>query len=475
VMTDGRPFCCVCYERLYAARCATCHQTIHISDGHMVHGARRWHAVDACFRCDSCSCSLLGCPFVAVPNKDAVYCANCGITCNAMSYVDRCDSAVGGNCLSPCSPMMKVQAPNVKAFSGRFEGADGKRNVGWTWSEESPVKVAASFVSPRNSPLQCKPLAAELPTHSACADLASCCDDHRLSAEFQVCANSRGDRSNDVLASSHLTRISPAKNSVIDLGSAAQTNETDGSTDAKVGITNPRPPMFSASGADLDNADEISVGLEELIVEPLWSRSEPDGVVAEDTEVVAVADGVCQKSRKSKNLNVRFDPSTKDPSSPMTRDVYCEHWRPSSRRSLDDSDIPYVSCGSRCHAAGIDGSASVRIRRRRSGYGRHRVPSDIRSDVDTHGGENRRAHMNRGSGWWMDVGDDYDDCSTCSSSSSDSIFDYGDTAMASKGASVKSQTLPQRRHNAASVGSVPLNQTRLQRSKKHKKKHCVVS
>ena len=443
-----------------------------MTDGHMVHGSRRWHADDSCFRCDYCACSLLGRPFVAVPGKDAIYCANCGVmqkATNSTSYMDKCDGIVDVDCLSPSSPMMKVRELSSKAFYSKYEGADGQ-----IWHEESPVKASAKFVSPHNSPLPCMPVAAELQTRSAL-----CCDDHRLSAEFQVCATSCEEHNNSILASQTssenekpLPQISPAKHSASDLKLAAQTTECGGMSD----FSSPRPPVLIASGGDcLDDAAEMNARLEELIVEPSWHRDEPDGLVAEGTQVAGASDDIGQRSRKSKNLNVRFDPSTKDACSPVAHGVYCERWRPSSHRSLDDSDIPYMSCDSHCHTAGPDGSASVRIRRRRFGHGRHRDQNDdIRSKVEMSSNRSHRASMQGGNSWWVETADDHEHCSTCSSSSSDSDFDYGDAVFSSKAAPMQSQTLPQRRRNAAAAASVPLNQ-QVQRSRKHKKKHCVLS
>jgi len=481
IMTDGRPFCCVCYERLYAAVCATCQQQIHVTDGHMVHGSRRWHTADSCFRCDFCACSLLGCPFVAVPGKDAIFCADCGITYKAAdsaSYMDKYDGVMGGNYLLPSSPMMKVQEPCGNAFHSKSDGAVGRWYAGQNQSEETPLKVASKFFSPHSSPLQCKPFTAECQTHSACTDPASCCDDHRLSAEFQACTSSRDDPNSGVLATELSSqneksqpRISPIKISISDFRSATESDvKTSTIDDAVTSITSPKLPLLVASGADfLDNAEEINAGLEELIVEPLWNRKEPEGLAAEGTDVVGVPDDVRQKSRKSKNLNVRFDPSTKDPCSPVAHGAYCERWRPSCHRSLDDSDISYVSCGSQCRAAGQRVSASVRIGRRRFGCGRHGEQNGMCDDA---GSRNHRASVNQG--WWIDGEDDYDHCSTCSSSSSDSDFDYGDAAFSSRTVPAHSQTLPQRHRNASAAVAAPLSQ-QVQRSRKHKKKHCTVS
>ena len=477
MMTDGRPFCCVCYERLYAAECAACRQKIHVTDGHMVHGSRRWHAVDSCFRCDSCAASLLGCPFVAVPGKDAVFCADCGVAykaADAASYVDKYDGVMGGDYLSPSSPMMKVQEPAGKVFHGKFDGLDGRWYVGQNWSKETPLKAASALFSTCSSPLQSKPLE----THSAVTD-TSCCDDHRLSAEFQDCAGLHDDPSNGVITSEFsprnekpLPRISPIKNSVGDLRPTAESGvKTSAVDDAVTGIACPRSSLLVASGADfLDDAEEINAGLEELIVEPLWNRKEPDGLAAEGTDVAGVPDDVRQKSRKSKNLNVRFDPSTKDPCSPLARGAYYERWQSSGRRSLDDSDISYTPCGGEYHPAGRNGSASVRIRRRKFGCGRHGGQDVIGASA---GSRSHRASMNQG--WWLDEDDGYDRCSTCSSSSSDSDFDYGDAAaFIGRAAPVRSQTLPQRRHNATTSGPVAVNQ-QAQRSRKHRKKHCTLS
>jgi len=463
-MTDGRPFCCACYERLYAAKCVTCRQTIHVTDGHMVHGSRRWHAVDLCFRCDACAVSLLGCPFVAIPGKDTIYCADCGVARKAVtsaSCVDNCDGVVGGHYLSPSSPMMKVRELGDAVFRDKFAGADAGQCLGLNWSEESPLKVSTKCFSPSGSPLQCKPS-----DHTAYTDPASCCDDHRLSAEFDVCASSRQDPNDGILASEPSSQneksssgISPAVNSLCDGRSSAKTGECATVSAGAAANTCPSQDLFVASIGDfLDVAEEVNAGLEELIVEPLWNHKEPKGLTADGTDVCDVPDDIRQKSRKSKNLNVRFDSSTKDPRSPLEHGRYCERWH---HRSLDDSSIPYMRRGHHCHAAVRDGSASVRIRRR------HRPQNDVWSDA---GVRSHRASMNQH--WWVD---DYDHCSTCSSSSTDSDFDYGDVAAFNgKVSSLQSQTLPQRRYNASSSGAVPPTQ-QVQRSKKHKKKHCTVS
>jgi len=371
--------------------------------------------------------------------------------------------------------MMKVREPVGKTFSNKFEDVHDKQSR----HGGTPVKSAAKLISPCDSPLQSKAAAVELLVHSACTNSVSCCDDHRLSGEFQACASSLADH-NIALASQLSSQndksspcISPIKYSVNNIGSAALTTECGNVNDAAASVSSPRPPLLVASEADcLDNANEINSMLEELVVEPLWSHGELDNGLTADggAEVADMLDDGRQKSRKSKNLNVRFDPSTKDACSPATHGVmHRDHWRHSSsyqHRSLDDSDIPYIPCGSRqCHATGPNGSASVRISRRQFGHGSHRGQSNMWLDVDVPGNGNHR-----GSGWWVD---DYEHCSTCSSSSSDSDFDYGNAAFNSKATAVRSQTLPQQRRNVGLAASVASDQ--VPRARKHKKKHCIVS
>ena len=77
IMREGRPYCCACFETMYAEYCETCGESIGVDQGQMNHDGQHWHAQPACFRCKSCHTSLLGQPFL--PLGGVIYCStDCG-------------------------------------------------------------------------------------------------------------------------------------------------------------------------------------------------------------------------------------------------------------------------------------------------------------------------------------------------------------------------------------------------------------
>ncbi|KAG8447823.1 hypothetical protein GDO86_015069 [Hymenochirus boettgeri] len=73
VMKDQRPFCCSCYERLYAQYCDSCGESIGIDEGQLTYGGQHWHASERCFSCGRCGNSLLGRAFL--PRYGQIYCS----------------------------------------------------------------------------------------------------------------------------------------------------------------------------------------------------------------------------------------------------------------------------------------------------------------------------------------------------------------------------------------------------------------
>lgn len=73
IMRAARPYCCQCFESLYAEPCDTCGRPIGVDQGQMSHDGRHWHASDTCFRCWSCRHSLVGQPFL--PRLGRLYCS----------------------------------------------------------------------------------------------------------------------------------------------------------------------------------------------------------------------------------------------------------------------------------------------------------------------------------------------------------------------------------------------------------------
>lgn len=73
IMRDGRPYCCSCFENMFAEYCDTCGEHIGVDQGQMTHDGQHWHASEMCFRCHTCQTSLLGRPFL--PKHGVIYCS----------------------------------------------------------------------------------------------------------------------------------------------------------------------------------------------------------------------------------------------------------------------------------------------------------------------------------------------------------------------------------------------------------------
>ncbi|XP_022428349.1 prickle-like protein 2 isoform X1 [Delphinapterus leucas] len=88
IMKEGRPYCCHCFESLYAEYCDTCAQHIGIDQGQMTYDGQHWHATEACFCCAHCKKSLLGRPFL--PKQGQIFCSR---ACSAGEDPDGSDSS----------------------------------------------------------------------------------------------------------------------------------------------------------------------------------------------------------------------------------------------------------------------------------------------------------------------------------------------------------------------------------------------
>ncbi|XP_064816498.1 LOW QUALITY PROTEIN: prickle-like protein 1, partial [Oncorhynchus masou masou] len=73
IMKDGRPYCCGCFESLYAEYCEACGENIGVDHAQMTYEGVHWHATDTCFCCAQCKSTLLGCPFL--PKQGRIYCS----------------------------------------------------------------------------------------------------------------------------------------------------------------------------------------------------------------------------------------------------------------------------------------------------------------------------------------------------------------------------------------------------------------
>ncbi|XP_060633566.1 prickle-like protein 1 [Anolis sagrei] len=88
IMKDGRPFCCGCFESLYAEYCETCGEHIGVDHAQMTYDGQHWHATETCFSCAQCRVSLLGCPFL--PKQGQIYCSK---SCSLGEDVHASDSS----------------------------------------------------------------------------------------------------------------------------------------------------------------------------------------------------------------------------------------------------------------------------------------------------------------------------------------------------------------------------------------------
>lgn len=91
IMKDGRPYCCGCFESLYAEYCEACGENIGVDHAQMTYEGGHWHATDKCFCCAQCKTSLLGCPFL--PKQGRIYCSKACSQGEDIHASDSSDSA----------------------------------------------------------------------------------------------------------------------------------------------------------------------------------------------------------------------------------------------------------------------------------------------------------------------------------------------------------------------------------------------
>ncbi|XP_029463889.1 prickle planar cell polarity protein 3 isoform X2 [Rhinatrema bivittatum] len=91
IMRESRPYCCHCYESLYAEYCDSCGLHIGIDQGQMAYEGQHWHATDRCFSCSRCQKPLLGKPFL--PKQGQIFCSRACSLGEDPAGSDSCDSA----------------------------------------------------------------------------------------------------------------------------------------------------------------------------------------------------------------------------------------------------------------------------------------------------------------------------------------------------------------------------------------------
>ncbi|XP_033943238.2 prickle planar cell polarity protein 3 [Pseudochaenichthys georgianus] len=92
IMRESRPYCCACYESLYAEYCDSCGEHIGIDQGQMTYEGQHWHAVETCFCCARCRLPLIGRPFL--PRSGLIFCSRPCSLGEDPDNSDSCDSAL---------------------------------------------------------------------------------------------------------------------------------------------------------------------------------------------------------------------------------------------------------------------------------------------------------------------------------------------------------------------------------------------
>ncbi|XP_051964263.1 prickle-like protein 2 isoform X2 [Xyrauchen texanus] len=121
IMRESRPYCCCCYESLYAEYCDSCGEHIGIDQGQMTYEGQHWHASEACFCCACCRIPLLGRPFL--PRGGLIFCSrSCSLGENPDNS-DSCDSALQSSSATH-KPSQKQQCSSTQWPQGGINPID---------------------------------------------------------------------------------------------------------------------------------------------------------------------------------------------------------------------------------------------------------------------------------------------------------------------------------------------------------------
>ncbi|XP_032872890.1 prickle planar cell polarity protein 3-like [Amblyraja radiata] len=92
IMKEGQPYCCGCFEMLYAEYCQSCREIISIDYGQITFSGQHWHANISCFSCAQCKKPLLGCDFNYRHGR--IFCSTACSQMEEAAASDSSDSAV---------------------------------------------------------------------------------------------------------------------------------------------------------------------------------------------------------------------------------------------------------------------------------------------------------------------------------------------------------------------------------------------
>ncbi|PAA63787.1 hypothetical protein BOX15_Mlig031352g2 [Macrostomum lignano] len=83
ILREEKPFCIQCYEDIFANTCEQCKDKIGCDSKDLSYKDRHWH--ERCFKCSSCSTSLVDKPFAT--KEEALFCSDC----HDEKFAARCD------------------------------------------------------------------------------------------------------------------------------------------------------------------------------------------------------------------------------------------------------------------------------------------------------------------------------------------------------------------------------------------------
>ncbi|XP_056129311.1 prickle planar cell polarity protein 3 [Lampris incognitus] len=165
IMRESRPYCCSCYESLYAEYCDTCGEHIGIDQGQMTYEGQHWHAAESCFCCARCRLPLLGRPFL--PRGGLIFCSRPCSLGEEPDHSDSCDSAVQSRSPqhSRCQTAGKVQQSQscspqqtpggaklpTSPAEDRIHAATQNRGVRYTTEVQSGVPTLSGHPYPGGS------------------------------------------------------------------------------------------------------------------------------------------------------------------------------------------------------------------------------------------------------------------------------------------------------------------------------------
>ncbi|XP_048111095.1 prickle-like protein 2b [Alosa alosa] len=145
IMKEGRPYCCGCFESLYAEYCDSCGEHIGIDQGQMTYDGQHWHATEACFCCARCKKSLLGRPFL--PKQGQIFCSRACSVGEDPNGSDSSDSAFQSARSRESRRCAKAgKNGNVHATNGHANGV-GQDQQGRFSADVDPLSLQMDLLS----------------------------------------------------------------------------------------------------------------------------------------------------------------------------------------------------------------------------------------------------------------------------------------------------------------------------------------